>query len=280
MKIAKVFNNSVVLCRNERGEELVLLGRGLGFQASAGDFVDDSLVERVFAPTGSATADRLAALVNEIPLADIELTERIVQLGRERLGGHVTEHVLIPLADHISFALRRAREGAQIEYPLAWEVAALYPKEHAFGRAALKVIERERAVRLPDVEAVPLALHFVNAQFGASDEAMGLTVKMTQVLGRALEIISEELEVRVDESSVEVARFVTHLRYLFLRDPSTRAARVAEDQLHSALREAKPREYGCGSRIAELLTERFGWEMGEDERLYLALHVARLTAAR
>jgi beta-glucoside operon transcriptional antiterminator len=278
MQVVKVFNNNVVLGVDDRGNERVLLGRGLGFQATPGARVDPDRIERTFAPSGATTAERIAAFVDTIPMADIELTERVVALARERLGPHVTEHVLIPMADHLSFALRRAAAGStEIEYPLRWEVHYLYPDEVAVARAALDLVEAERGVRLPDVEAVPLALHLVNAQFGASD--LTQMVQMTALLHRILAVIREEYGSEIDEGSVEVARFVTHLRYLFLREQQGKKLRDAPDAVHEALRNARPQEYTSAGRIGALLSAEYGWTITTDEILYLALHVSRLVDA-
>src|SRR6185437_4119941 len=190
--------------------------------------------------------------------------ERIVALARARLGPQISDAVLLPLADHLNFALRRAAAGAgEIEYPLRWEVQYLYPAEVQVARAALDLVADERGVRLPDVEAVPLALHLVNAQFDTGDIAT--TAQMTQTLHRVLAIIREEYGVEIDEGSVEVARFVTHLRYLFLRE--------TQAELHNALRSARPREYTSAGRIGTLLADEYGWSISTDEILYLALHV-------
>lgn len=275
MRVAKVFNNNVVLGLDEHGAESVVLGRGIGFQARPGDPIDPLLVEKAFVPSASTTAERLAAFVDEIPLDDIVLTEEIVAVARAALGDHVTRHVLVPLADHISFALRRAAEGISIEYPLSWEIATLYPAEVAVGRTALEIIEQRRGVRLPDLEAVPIALHLVTTQFGTVD--IGTTVRMTEVLSEVLSIIRDEHGTEIDEDSVEVARFVTHLRYLFARERAGRSTNRPGLQLSEAVRAARPREYGSALRIAALLDERFGWNVDEDEVLFLCLHVARLT---
>jgi beta-glucoside operon transcriptional antiterminator len=278
VQVLKVFNNNVVLGRDERGVEHVLFGRGLGFKVTPGSTVDESRVERRFVPGGTGGADRIAALVNEIPLDDIELTERIVELARTRLGSHITDHIVLSLADHLSFALRRAAEGAgEIEYPLRWEVQYLYPAEVQVARAALDLVADERGVRLPDVEAVPLALHLVNAQFDTSD--MSTTAQMTQTLHRTLAIIREEYGVDIDEGSVEVARFVTHLRYLFLRERQGRKLGETPAELHAALKSARPREYTSAGRIGTLLADQYGWNISTDEILYLALHVSRLVDA-
>jgi beta-glucoside operon transcriptional antiterminator len=275
--VLKVFNNNVVLALDNRNVEHVLFGRGLGFKVAPGSTVDPGRVERRFVPGGPASADRVAALIDQIPLEDIELSEQIVALARARLGAHITDHVLLPLADHLNFALRRIAEGTpEIEYPLRWEVQYLYPAEVAVAREALDLVATARGVRLPEIEAVPFALHLVNAQFDAD---MSTTAQMTQDLNQVLAIIRDEYGVEIDEGSMEVARFVTHLRYLFLREQQGRKLNQTPAELHAALRSARPREYTSAGRIGTLLADRYGWDVSTDEILYLALHVSRLVDA-
>ncbi len=277
MRITKVFNNNVVLAVDARGRELVLSGRGLGFKVAPGAEVESNRVEKTFIAGGSTSAERLAAFVDEIPMEDIEVTEEILAAAREALGLHVTDALLVPLADHVSFALQRARQGvAEIEYPLRWEVQHLYPAEAAFALEALRIIERRRGVRLPELEAVPVALHLVNAQFGSPD--VGTTARMTEVLRDILDVVRAEFEIDIDEASVPVARFVTHLRYLFNRQGQGVRSPDVGALLIDAMRTTHPREHACAIRAADLLATRFGWDIGGEEVLYLALHVARLTA--
>lgn len=152
----------------------------------------------------------------------------------------------------------------------------LYPAEVAVARAALNLVAQERGIRLPDVEAVPLALHLVNAQF---DVDISTTARMTQTLASILAIIREEYDIQIDEGSVEFARFVTHLRYLFLREQQGRKLGQTAAELHDALRSARPREYTSAGRIGTLLAEQYNWTISTDEVLYLALHVSRLVDA-
>jgi beta-glucoside operon transcriptional antiterminator len=277
VRVAKVYNNNVLLAVDEQGQDVVLMGNGLGFQARQGDPVREEVVERRFVAGGSATPERIAALVEAIPTAEIDLTQRIVDAARAELGPHVSGHVVMPLADHISFALRRARDGLTISYPLQWEVQHLYPREVAFARTALRTIEQETGVELPALEAVPLALHFVNAQFGAGD--LSRTMEMTEVLAAVLGAVREEYGIEIDEDSLDVARFVTHLRYLLVRQQRDAPLPDMQGMLHDAVRVQHPRAFASAQSITALLEQRFGYRVGGDEVLYLALHVARLTGA-
>lgn len=277
MKISRVFNNNVVLATDDGAREVVLIGRGLGFGARPGDDVDPSRVERTFTPSEGQPAERIAAFLEAIPLEDIELAEEIIRLGRAAFGDQVTRHMLFALADHLSFALRRAREGVTIAYPLQWEVAALYPQEVGFSRSILALVEERRGVALPALEAIPFALHFVNARFGHDD--LSMTMEMTEVFGSVLTVVRDRFGIAADESSLDVTRFITHLRYLFLRQQKGTVSGGDQRQLYELVKSTQPTEFACAVEVKDMLEDRFGWHLNDNEVLYLTLHVARLTAS-
>jgi len=45
LQIEKVYNNNVVQASDEKGKELIVMGRGLGFQKKAGDFLNPDQIE-------------------------------------------------------------------------------------------------------------------------------------------------------------------------------------------------------------------------------------------
>lgn len=290
MKVTRVVNNNVILATNDDpagtrseggdgggGDEIVLMGCGLGFKAHPGDEVEASRVERTFRPCGGQTPERIALFLDEIPAEHLAVTEEIVRVGRETLGSHIDRHMLIPLADHISFAVRRAEEGITIAYPLRGEVLQFYPQEVAFSRRAIAIVREHLGVRLPDLEAIPFALHFVNAQFNAAD--LRQVVKLTETFSLILGMIGTSYGMDVDEDSLDVARFITHLRYLALRQERGEVRPEGLGPLHEAFRLSNPREVACAEQIGQTLRDRYDWTIGPDQVLYLALHIGRLAGA-
>ncbi|BDI22591.1 transcription antiterminator LicT [Herbiconiux sp. L3-i23] len=273
----KVFNNSVVLAADDEGRETVVLGRGVGFQRASGDPVDEALVEKRFVPGGADVSARVAAYLEDVPLEDIAVAQEIVVAARAALGTAVPDTAVLPLADHLSFALRRIREGIAIDYPLRWEVNTLYPREFEFARTALALVEQKRGVTLPEGEAVSLTLHLVNAQFGVTE--MAETMQLTTAMSRALALIGEELGAPIEEDSVDAARFVTHLRYLVVRRMRGLHPASVDSALGEALRTADPDAYRVAMQVADQLAGDLGWDIDDDERLYLAIHVRRLRTA-
>ncbi|MFT0848921.1 PRD domain-containing protein [Actinomycetaceae bacterium L2_0104] len=274
--IRRVFNNSAVLAVDPSGAEQVLLGRGIGFHLRPDDEVDPARIDKTFVLTNPDTITRYSALLSELSEAEVDLASEVIIRARERLGEHVSAHVLLPLSDHINFAVRRAREGAsELDYELRWEVQHLYPNEVGFSHEVIDLIESRLGVRIPAAEATPLALHFVNARLSAPN--MGDTIRSTRVLGKVLEIVREDLAIDVDENSVDVARLVWHLRYLS-SDSQAQLAPVAPS-VYETVRDTQPDEHAVALRIGQLLNEELGVTIREQDVLFLTLHVTRLHAA-
>ena len=67
MRIEKVLNNNVVLSRNEQGEEIVYMGRGLAFQKKIGDTINPDYVEKEFVLKDSAMAGQFQHCLKTSP---------------------------------------------------------------------------------------------------------------------------------------------------------------------------------------------------------------------
>jgi beta-glucoside operon transcriptional antiterminator len=274
--VLKVFNNNVLLARDEQGGEVVLTGRGLGFQVKPGDRVDASKVTRTFVPDAAHSASELTTYLTDIPPETLALAGEIVDGARERLGFGPSQGIVIPMADHINFAIRRARQGMVLEYPLRSEVAHLYPNELAVAREAVTLISARTGVPLNQDEAVPIALHFVNALFATGD--LSRTFAMTEVFTQIFQVLTSAFDRDIDESGINAARFVTHLRYFFVRVDAGKQLRENQGPFASVIREAYPAAYACALKVRALLELRLNARITEDEVTYLTLHVARLSA--
>lgn len=279
MKILRIYNNNVVLASNDAGEEAVMIGRGLAFGRKKGQRLDPEKVEQTFVPEGAQGPDQIGALLSEVPAEILALATELERIARQEFGASLSHSFVLPLADHLNFAVVRARDGLHVEYPLAIEVSQLYPKELAFGRRAVQMARERLGVDLPAEEATPLALHLVNAQFSSEDLAK--TFAMTEIFTHVFEIISSSYGHPVDQSQMSVARFVTHLRYLFVRAEQGKVLSTTDPTLpaiHDAVKTGYPRAYACAYKVLLLLNMHLDTTLGEDEQTYLTIHIARLAA--
>lgn len=278
MQILRVFNNNVVLARSGgHGGEVVATGRGIGFGRKSGDEIDDASVARVFVPADGRDPDHSAEIIAGLPAGRVAQVAAALEAANapEQLRGKLT--LVAALSDHIEFALHRAGREA-VEYPLRSEVINLYPDEYELGVALLREINaRQREAgeqELPESEATAVALHLVNAGFSTGD--LTHTYRMTGVIQQMLEVVSAGLGVSLDGTSISVARFITHVRYLLVRLSRGDQLDHGASPLTRQLLAAYPGEMACARTVASVVELRFDCALTEDEIAYLGLHIIRL----
>lgn len=271
--IVRVYNNNLVLARQPDGQEVILMGRALGYAKHQGDAINDAAIEMRFVPE-SARADKIAGSLADASMAEARLASQVIEMAHEQLGVRVSQALLLAVVDHLVFAIRRAREGISIDIPLGWEVRQLYPAEVSVGRAALALVADQLGVQLPADEAVAFALHFVNAQLASPD--ISRTIRMTEMIGRVWAIVFEESGRLVNPDSVAAGRFVTHLRYLVTRLDGERPTGQPPEGLVSIVSQIHPRALAVAQLVAGELEANWQCSVRADEAAYLALHIARL----
>lgn len=276
MEIVRVLNNNAAIVTDPSSDQqMVVLGKGIAHGRRRGEEIDPAAVDQTFVPDQVHPVEQLASYLSDIPLEVIRVSRSIAELAQDQLGLRLTQSLLLPIADHLAFAVQRVREGIELDHPLRWEVSQLYPGEVAVGRQGVRIANTRLHASLPDEEAIPLAMHFVNAQFAV--QGLHRTVRMTEKLAQVMQVVANATGLEIKPDSMSAARFVTHMRYLFIRLESGKQITDSPPVLMTAVREAHPQAYHCAQRIRYLL-EIGGAKLTEDEVLYLSLHVARLVA--
>lgn len=285
MKAVRVLNNNVVLASDEKDQPVILTGRGIGFSSHQGKPVDPTLIERVFVPAdgrdpaaASVPDADPARLAEAMALISEEILEAVVTaLGDAGIEGRESTRptLAIAVADHVAGALDRAARGIVIEYPLRAEVQTLYATEYAQAQLLLQAINEHVTPQLEASEATPLALHLVNAGFVSGD--LSFTYTMTGVIQQMLAVIRERYGLDVSHESMNVARFITHVRYLFVRIQQRRQLKGHESTIGKGIRQYYPEATRTAQQLATIVELRLGRQLSEDEVSYLALHVARMT---
>lgn len=277
MHIKKIFNNNVAIVI-DRGLEKIVMGKGVGFNKVYGDDVDELIIEKIFVADENHYYEEISSFFDKVPQNVIEATLSIIEEGTSVLGKHITGNMLIPLADHIDFAITRLKENIEIQYPLLWEMKRLYPEEMNFAEKCIDKIETATDVSLPISEAVPIAMHFVNAKYNTSDVKEAF--EMTTLVNKVIDVIRYFYFIDLDESSLFYARFVTHLRYFILRHMSGEKLTEEDDVLYDVVKNKYPKAFDCSQKIRDILETSMGWTISNSEVLYLSLHIHRLTMER
>ncbi|AMO89427.1 transcription antiterminator BglG [Corynebacterium sp. HMSC06D04] len=270
MQLLRVFNNNVVLAR--RGaEDVIVTGRGIGFQAKPGAEIDPAKVVKVFVPDSGRDPDHLAAMIAGIPGEYVQLVidaMHSVDMS-ETLRSKLT--LVVAIADHIHGAVSR---GNTVSYPLEAEVRHLYADDFSLAQQLLAAINSGLHKPLAPDEAVAITLHLVNAGFAVGD--LSGTYRMTGLIQQILAVIGSHNDTELNSEDISVARFITHLRYLFVRMAEHQQLDSDDRQVATAISARYPDAVETAQMVANLIELRLDSTLTPDEVSYLTLHIARL----
>ncbi|WP_130812558.1 PRD domain-containing protein [Olsenella sp. Marseille-P4559] len=271
MRVIKSINNNAAICEDGKGRELIALGTGIGFGAVPRE-VSLSDITRTF----YGVDPKYLGLVSELPEDVLEFAAQLADLARTSLSYELSPNLPVTLADHISFAIKRAREHMIVEMPLAFDVQQSYPAEYRLGEMAVHGIERTFDVRPPRTEAVGIALSIVNSAISASARDTRRQKTTECLIEGSTKIVEQRLHVSVGRDSFDYARFATHMRYLIGRLLSGERISSGAAILLPELEERYPEIAATGNAVANFLEKSLDKRLDEEERVYLILHVNRV----
>ncbi|GAB6137825.1 glucose PTS transporter transcription antiterminator GlcT [Halanaerobaculum tunisiense] len=275
-RVRKIFNNNVILTdkevNNNQQQEFVLVGKGLGFSKQPGDVIvaDEVEIEKEFVPVHEEKQEIYQQLVDEVDKEVIGLTEEIIAMVSSKLEEELDNHIHLGLADHISFALKRIREGAGITNPFLPETKTLYSEEYQLAQQAAEMIEERTNLSIPEEEIGFISLHIYGAR---ENRGMSETVKYTSLIGNMVKIVKKELDIEFSYESLSYARLVTHLRFALERIEQDE---VNKNPLLDSIKENFTDCYQLASKLVKLIERELNYEIPEDEVGYLAMHLHRL----
>ncbi|WP_245533790.1 CAT RNA binding domain-containing protein [Corynebacterium lubricantis] len=253
MKTLRVLNNNVVLALRDDNVAVVVTGLGIGHKAKPGSLIDEGRIQQVFVPENNRDSDHLAELVAAIPLDYVELASRLLDPAEISLEQPMGSATVVALADHLQMAVhwhRLSPKERDKSHPLAAEVTHLYPQELSSARriitAANSWLESRGEQHLPESESISIALHLVNAGFRSGDLAE--TYAMTGLFGQLFDEIDDAFGITLDRQSVNSARFITHMRYFFVRAHEDKQINNDISVLRRSLALEHPDAVRCGAR--------------------------------
>ncbi len=269
-KVVKVLNNNVVFAENETRQEVVLVGKGLGFGKKPGDQVTEQQIEKEYRLSDANASDRYRQLLTQTDESIVGVCEEIIQYAANKLGEPLHPHIRIALTDHISFAIERTRSGQAIVNTILAETRSLYPEEYEIAEHALQMIHEQIGVPLPKGEAGFIAMHLHSARTNSS---VGKVLRSVELVAELVQLIEQRLGRALDESSLDYARLVTHLRFTIER---IETGQFNENGLVPLLKRDFPTCYSIAEQVANKIEQALGLHVPESEIGYMAIHLTRL----
>ncbi len=273
MRIEKVINNNIISARDDKGVELVVMGRGIGFDKKPGNEITDGKIEKIFRLDKMDDREHFKELLASLPLEYIRLSTDIITYAKDSLELKLNQNVYLTLTDHIGFALNRHREGMDFNNVLYDEIRLFYPVEYSIGRYALELIEERTGYRLAEDEAASIALHIIN---GELDSAMGTTFFMIKMMREMMGIIEKNISIP-EGRNYPKDRLISDLKQLANRLVSEKLISGRRDEkLYLFVEDNYTEEYRIINSINDYIGKEYKCSMTEEEKIYLTLSIKRI----
>ncbi|PRD07249.1 transcription antiterminator LicT [Bacillus sp. MYb56] len=274
MEVKRNLNNNVVITEDKNGKEIIVMGKGIGYQKSKGDVIDESKVNKIFRIANQDISNKLQELLNNIPIEHMKLSDEIIGYAQRKLGKKLNEGIYISLSDHTHNAIQRIKEGIQIKNALLWEIKRFYKDEFNIGMKALDIIEKETHIRLPDDEAGFIAFHIVNAQL---HKEQPIVHEITQLIQEVLTIVRVHFGIEIIEESVSFYRFISYLKFFASRlIKNSTYSDESDEELFEIIKNKYVKEFECVSKIQLFIQKKYGHYLTSNEMIYLTIHVAKV----
>lgn len=274
MKVLKILNNNFILVENAKGQEEIVMGRGLRFKTQVGGELKEEDVERRFVSGRGSYLREYGRMIEEMPLETMEAVQDAVETAGKSLGRPLDSQAFLLLLDHLAYAMERCQKGIVLQNRLLWEVKKFYPKEFEAGRKAVDCLNRSLGLDLPEEEAGNIAFHLVNAQ--TEDMDMDKTMTSVKTVKDILTVVQFHMKKELDTESLYFSRFVTHLQFFVQRLLEDRMLEEKDSFLFEQISRQYPEELAAAMKISGYVERTLKKAITREELLYLTIHITRV----
>lgn len=271
MKVIKILNNNALLALDNDGFEYVYLAKGIGFQNK----INEELIDlenqkqyKLFTPevdNGRNPKD----IIERVEAIYIEISAYILSLTQQKFK-NVDEDILLPLADHIAFAIQRIKNGVSIINPFVNDIKLLFTDEYEVAEQSKDFIKEKTNVTINEDEISYITLH-INSAIRA--EHIDLSMQIIRIIKNFINEIEQECGIEVNYNSITYTRFITHIRFM--------VARIYNDEylgvdMNNYTETNFPYSYKKAVELAEIIGSVLKNNIKDIEIGYLALHIERV----
>ena len=269
-RVSKVLNNNgVIAIEMEENQEYVLLGKGIGFGKKVSQRFEAPSDCTRYSLKDDTERGSAASLVKSVDPVFLEIANEVLREA-ERTFGKIDKRILFPLADHISFAVARMKNGEQISNPLTGDIHALFYKEFQVASVLKKILSDRMQVEIGDDEIGYVALHVHSA---IEDEKVSVAMQMARTVRECVSIIEAETGKKIDVMTLDYNRLMNHVKYMAARLLRGEELKI---NINDYIEIKFPKAFAIATTVCDHLGENIGVQPGEREIGYLAMHIERV----
>lgn len=256
-------NHNTLLAIDADCKEYILMGKGIGFGKKVSEYLEETKDCTIYALQELGERGNERKLVREIPPECLEIANSIMEAAEKEFGT-LDKKIIVPMADHISFALQRMHDDEEIRNPFTEDIKLLYYKEYKVASKA-----KEFAVFNED-EIGYLALHVHTA---VEADTISATMQTVASVRECVSMIENYTGKTIDVCSISYNRLMNHIKYMVARIMRKEQLTL---NLNEYLQAKCPDAFDMAKAICEHMENILQVKIDEVEIGYLAMHMERV----
>lgn len=268
-KIVKILNhNAVIVHEQDTNSTLLILNTGVGFGKKINEYIEIDGIETVYHIQPMSSKGKTDVLLQNLDPIYIEISSDIMIKAKETFED-IDENKILPLADHIAFAINRMQNKIQITNPFSNEIRLLYPEEWKIAAKSREIIFNKLGHLINDDEIGFITLHLHSTQEMSNDDAFIMAI----IVNESIREIEKEYDIEIDLNSLSYSRLMIHMKYLIVR---LHEDEVITLDMEDYTKESIPDSYALAVRIIKRIEDSLNREVPVIETGYLAMHIDRI----
>ena len=273
MKISKIINNNIISSLDVKNQEVIIMGRGLGFGKKIGSDVDETKIEKVFRMDSLGDTRQFENLLNDVPIEIVKLVTNIINNAKEQIPAPLQNSIYLTLIDHINYVKDRQRQNIQFHNPLLYDIRRLYKTEYKIGEEAVVQINQALDTDIPKDEAASIALHFINARLG---NELPETINIAKIIPNIIKIIQYSFNIEINEDIPETEYFLASVKLFAQRVVGGEMLSPQDNSIEQLIRDRYKKSYSCVTKIAEYIKKEYSIEISSGEMTDLTMQIERI----
>lgn len=267
MIIKQLLNNNAIIAVNEKQEEVIVIGTGLGFKRKVGTVVEESKIQKIFVLKGNS---KLEELVSAIPIEYLEAVEKIVHHAENVYDLKMDESIYLILTEHIYFAIKRLKQGVALDNPFLQEMKNFYKLEYEAAEFARIILDEMFQITIPEEEIAYIAMHILETSNNMTSIA---TSDILKIVDTVMAVILKKYGNKIKKDSFSYNRMLTHVKYFAKRFYENKENQTEDKELNQLVYESFNKEYSCIEEVSKKMKKFHEREMTKAEKIYLVLHL-------
>lgn len=268
-KIVRILNHNAVIVHDAQDNRvLLLLDKGIGFGKKINEQMDPPYSGKIYELQKETSKGPTKDVLNHLEAQYLEISSEILTLAEEKFHD-IDRNILLPLADHIAFAITRIKSGMNITNPFVNDITMLYPEEYEVAKQGSQIIYERCGYEINEDEIGYITLHIHSAMGEQVDEGMLVAV----IINESIQQVEKECGVVIDVHTLSYSRLLTHMKYLLAR---LREGEVLALDMEDYTKTNFPYSYDVARHIIERIERTLHKEIPKVETGYLALHIERV----